>query len=121
MADDAWRTYVQSVTQGDAQIVMREKTGIDQGTISRWMSPDRTRSALTADTARKFATAYRRPILEVLVNAEVLTEEEAGIKAGPIPTLDDASIEALVRDAKLIIEELGRRALPDESRREQGQ
>ena len=120
MADDAWREYVLSVTENDSQVAIRQKTGIDQGTISRWLSPERTRSALTADTARRFATAYGRPMLEVLVNADVLSEEEAGIKAGPVPTLSGASDSALAKEALRWVTELARR-VTEGSERQQGQ
>lgn len=120
MADDAWREYVLSVTDGDSQILIRAKTGIDQGTISRWLNVDRTRSSVSAETARKFATAYGRPILEVLVNAEVLTEKEAGYKAGPVQTVDDVLTSVLVDRATRIVAELGRR-LADGPVGDQGQ
>lgn len=120
MADDVWREYVLSVTEGDPQTAIREKTGIDQGTISRWLSPHRTRSALTADTARKVSTAYGRPILEVLVNAGVLSEAEAGIKAGPLPTLKETPDDVLGREALRMVAELARR-VAEASERQQGQ
>lgn len=89
MARDKWRDYVLAVTEGDSQRRIKAKTGIDQGTISRWLSPTQERSLLEAATARKFATAYDLPILEVLVHAGVLSEKETGILANPPESLAD--------------------------------
>lgn len=96
MARDKWRDYVLAVTDGDSQRAIKRKTGIDQGTISRWVSPVQERSLLEASTARKFATAYDRPILEVLVYAGVLSEEETGIEVNPPKSLADVPMVDLV-------------------------
>lgn len=92
MARDKWRDYVLLVTEGDSQRRIKAKTGIDQGTISRWLSPTQERSLLEASTARKFATAYDLPILEVLVHAGVLTEKEARISANAPESLTEMPI-----------------------------
>lgn len=109
MARDKWRDYVLAVTDGDSQRAIKAKTGIDQGTISRWVSPTQERSLLEAATARKFATAYRRPILEVLVHAGVLSEEETGIKVNPPESLAEVPTADLILEIRRMANELSRR------------
>lgn len=52
-------------------------SGLNRSGIQRWKSgalrPD-------VDNARKLAEAFRRPLLEVLVAADILTEEEAKLQ-----------------------------------------
>lgn len=109
MARDKWRDYVLAVTNGDSQRAIKAKTGIDQGTISRWVSPTQERSLLEASTARKFATAYRRPILEVLVHAGVLSEEETGIRVNPPESLAETPTVDLILEIRRMANELSRR------------
>lgn len=115
MARDKWRDYVLSVTDGDPGIRIHQKTGIDQGTISRWINPGQRRAGVTAESARKFATAYDRHIIEVLVHAGVLTEEEGKIRIDPPQALDDIPLAALVAQIRRLTLELSRRIAESES------
>ena len=110
MARDKWRDYVLYVTEGDSQKEIQRKSGIDQGTISRWLNPEATRgAAVTSEMARRLATGYRLPIIEVLLHAGVLSEEEAGMKANPPVPLADIPYEEIVGDLRRLILELSRR------------
>lgn len=117
MARDKWRDYVLSVTDGDPGIRIHQKTGIDQGTISRWINPSQRRAGVTAETARKFAAAYHLDIIEVLVHAGILTEEEGGIRADPPPALDDIPLPVLVAQIRRLTVELSRRIVETETPR----
>ena len=116
MARDKWRDYVLSVTEGDAQITIHRKTGVDQGTISLWLNPAdvRRRKKVTPETARRFATAYKRPIIEVLLHAGILSEEEAGMRADPPIPMADMPYDDLVATLRRVALEISRRA--EESR-----
>lgn len=117
MARDKWRDYVLSVTDGDSGNRIHRKTGIDQGTISRWINPGQRRAGVTAESARKFAAAYDRHIIEVLVHAGVLTEEEGRLRVDPPPAIDDIPLAALVAQIRRLTVELSRRITESESPR----
>lgn len=111
MPRDKWRDYVLSVTEGDAQIAIHHKTGIDQGTLSLWLNPTATRwKKVTPETARKLALAYKRPIIEVLLHAGILSEAEAGMKADPPVPLADMPYDDLVAMLRRVALEISRRA-----------
>jgi len=116
MARDKWRDYVLSVTDGDAQIEIHHKSGIDQSTISKWLNPTRERRpAVTSETARRFASAYNRSIIEVLLHAGVLSEKEAGMKADPPPALADIPYDVLVAEIRRLVLELSRRVIDQDA------
>jgi hypothetical protein len=110
MGRNKWRDYVLSITDGDPQVQIHQKTGIDTATISRWLNPNHTRRpGVTPDTARKISAAYDRPVIEVLLHAGILSEEEAGMRADPPPALADIPTEVIVKDLRRLILELSRR------------
>lgn len=78
-----WPEYVRAVVGQDRQIDISEKTGIDTATISRWLKPrpDRSNTGVSSQTVLHFARGYRRPVLEALLVAGFVTEEEAGMRA----------------------------------------
>lgn len=79
-----WTEYVRSVVEpNERQIDVARRTGIDQTTVSRWMS-DGERKTITSQAVAKFARAYNRPVLEAFVVAGFLTEQEAGLKVSDV-------------------------------------
>lgn len=93
-----WREYVRSVADGDRQIEISQKTGIDQGTISRWHREEHPQ--VSARSARAFALGYGRPVLEAFVVAGFLTEAEAGVTRPVAYDLDTVSNEQLAAEVR---------------------
>jgi transcriptional regulator with XRE-family HTH domain len=94
-----WREYVRQVVGDDRNADISRKTGIDQGTISRWLKEDKEPPATTPPRVRAFALGYGRPVLEAFTRAGILHEEETGISAEP-QRVD----WAMVSDAELLAE-----------------
>lgn len=96
-----WRAYVRQVVGDDRNAEVSRKTGIDQGTISRWLKTDGTPPSVTPPTVRAFALGYGRPVLEAFTRAGILFEEETGISAAPLKVdwtmISDAELLAEVR------------------------
>lgn len=84
----SWKDYVERVIGDDKQIEVARRTGIDQGTISRWLRADSkdSRASISSQAVRAFAIGYNLPVLEAFVVAGFLTEDEAGQRA---PRLND--------------------------------
>jgi hypothetical protein len=94
-----WGEYVNWVVGDDRQVVISAKTGVDQGTISRWRKAEP--QAVSARSARAFALGYERPVLEAFVVAGFLTEAEAGVKPpGKKVDLDAISNERLIAEVR---------------------
>lgn len=77
-----WSEYVKHLVNGDTQVAVSQKTGIDQTTISRWL-----RGVTTPDspgTVAHFAQCYGANVLESFVAAGFLTREEAGMPPEPL-------------------------------------
>lgn len=76
-----WRDYVTRVIGEDRQVDVAQRTGIDQTTISRWLShrPNEAPPRISPQSAAAFARGYGRPVLEAFVIAGFMTTEEAGI------------------------------------------
>lgn len=69
-----WAEYVQHHTPNETQGQVAARTGISQGTISRWLAG----SAMpTAQAVVAFARAYHINPVEALVAAGVITADEA--------------------------------------------
>lgn len=81
-----WSEYVRRVIGDDRQVDVFAKTGIDQGTISRWLTADRP--PVSPQAARAFARAYGRSVVEAFVVAGFLDESETEV---PVPTSDRAA------------------------------
>jgi len=111
-----WRDYVESIVDGAPGIEISRRTGIDPGTISRWLNPKAgADTAVTASSARKFADGYRRSIAEAFVHAGLLTQDEIGV---PIPAIRPYSArptDELMEDLRAIVAELTRRLSPSTS------
>lgn len=100
-AREKWRAYVKQVVGDDRNAEVSRRTGIDQGTISKWLKPDRPPPAVTPPLVRSFALGYGRPVLEAFTHAGFLFEEETGISTDPLPVdwnmISDAELLAEVR------------------------
>ena len=76
-----WAAYVKHVIGDDRQKQVAAKTGIDQTTISRWLSPSSEEThRRTPQSVSALARGYGRSVLEAFVVAGFITEEEAGVK-----------------------------------------
>jgi transcriptional regulator with XRE-family HTH domain len=75
---------------------LAQKSGISQSVISRWSRGETTPSV---ENARALAQALHRPLLEVLVAAGIVTEEEAAV-AGNISDLTELSDEDLLAELR---------------------
>lgn len=82
-----WRDYVARVIGDDRQVDVAARTGIDQTTISRWLSSSSSEPPrLSPHSVAAFARGYGQNVLEAYVVAGFLTPEETGIT---VPTLID--------------------------------
>lgn len=98
-----WAAFVRSTTSNATQPTISRRTGIDQGTISRWLNESRpTPPSVRAVVA--FARAYKVNVIGALVIAGYITEADSRRRA-PVQLVD-------LRDVPTdeIIAELGRRA-----------
>ncbi|GLW91822.1 helix-turn-helix domain-containing protein [Actinokineospora globicatena] len=70
---------------------LAKAAGVSQGNVSRYL---RGESRVSVENARLIATAIRRPLLEVLVAADILTPEEAHQQetAPGLDSLDDREL-----------------------------
>ncbi|XVV02693.1 helix-turn-helix domain-containing protein [Actinosynnema sp. CA-248983] len=84
----ASRLTAQGLSTGD----LARATGLNRSQFSAW----RRGSKITIDTARTLADFFSRPLLEVMVAAELITAEEAELRhAQPDPaTLSNTAILA---------------------------
>jgi transcriptional regulator with XRE-family HTH domain len=106
-ADMSWGDYVAKVIGADRQSDVARKTGIDQTTISRWLSRSpRSERRISSQSVAAFARGYGRPVLEAFVAAEFLSPEEAGLKIDP-KTLVVTDLTKV--DADDLVKELRRR------------
>jgi transcriptional regulator with XRE-family HTH domain len=102
-----WQQYVVETIGSDLQVDAANKTGLDQGTISRWAKREPSSLSLTA--VRKFAEGYGRDVLGAFIAAGFLSDVEAGVvlhsRSMPVSQLDDAALSrellALAHEASL--------------------
>ena len=76
MTETRWWKYMQSLMDGQSQLDAANQIGISKSNITRWK--DGARAA--PDFVVKVARAYGANVLEALVEAEFITEEEAALK-----------------------------------------
>lgn len=94
---DDWRTYVRrTVGDGITQVDIAQRTGVDQTTISRWLSGGSR--ARTPDMVGRFARAYGRPVLEAFVYAGLISEGDARVRVIKPRTLDGFTLDELLRE-----------------------
>jgi len=75
MAETRWWLYVQDVTHHAQGIDIAARAGIDNSHVTRWKKGQNPGGHFVV----KFARAYERNVLEALVAAEYITEEEAAL------------------------------------------
>jgi len=94
-----WKSYVQQVIGSDRQVDVARKTGVDQTTISRWLSTtEEAAPRMSSRAVAAFARGYQRPVLEAFVAAGFLTPEEAGMPAEPMVDLTKIDVSDLVAE-----------------------
>lgn len=74
MTTTRWWDYLQSLIQGQTQQEAAEKIGISKSNITRWKAGARADPEFVVKVARE----YKVNVLRALVEAEFITEEEAG-------------------------------------------
>lgn len=75
MTETRWWTYLQSLMHGETQQDAANRIGISKSNITRWKAGARA----DPDFVVKVARAYEVNVLEALVEAEFITEEEASL------------------------------------------
>lgn len=103
-----WREYILRVAEGDSQKEISRRTGVDQGTVSRWMNPKPGKVTIGPESVKKFARGYSRDILEAFVAAGLVTQDEVGVGISARP-LAQYSNEELIRVLRNVTVELSRR------------
>lgn len=98
-----WARYVKRATRGHSQGEIARRTGISQGTISRWLCAD-SRTVPDARTAVHVARAYSVDPVRALVELGVITAEEANRVERP---------DVLGFSTKQLLDELARRSKDD--------
>jgi len=92
-----WRTYVRRTAGDDIrQLTIAQRTGINQTTVSRWLSGERR--AITPQSVTNFARGYDRPVLEAFVAAGLLSEADARVRVIRPRTLDGFTVEELLEE-----------------------
>lgn len=89
MTDTRWWRYLSDLMNGDNYTEAAKKTGISTSNFTRWRKGARA----DPDFVVKVARAYDANILEALVEAEFITEEEANLTE-VAPQLDLAQVDA---------------------------
>ena len=94
MSKTPWWDYVQTVTNGASGREIANTADFDPSSISRWKRGDPPRW----DFVIKFARAYNRNVIEALVMADMITDEEAGLREVKVG-VDDLTTEELLDEA----------------------
>ena len=89
MTDTRWWHYLNALMNGDNYTEAAKKTGISTSNFTRWRKGARA----DPDFVVKVARAYDANILEALVEAEFITDEEAALTT-IAPQLDLAQVDA---------------------------
>lgn len=95
-----WWLWVSEISHGASQLEIAAKAGIDNSHISRWKRGYQP----SVQFVTKMARAYGVSTLRALVEAEMISEQEADIHTEVIASFSEATNEQL-------IEELQRRLL----------
>ena len=89
MTNTRWWQYVSQVIGGSTYSEAAEKAGFDKSAFTRWKKGARA----DPDFVVKIARAYGVNVLEALVEAEFITEEEAALTT-VAPPLDLSQVDA---------------------------
>lgn len=107
MNETRWWKYLQRLIGNQSQLEAAQFIGISKSNITRWK--DGTRAA--PDFVVKVARAYNANVLEALVEAEFITEEEAQLREVRVGGLllseatDEELTDELLRRLHLISDE----------------
>lgn len=93
-----WWAYVERVTEGAGGVEIARKAQFDPSAISRWKRGENPRW----DFVLKFARAYGRNVLEALVEADFITEEEAQLHEIKVGVDDLTTVELLEEALKRV-------------------
>ena len=96
MTTTRWWQYIEPVISGMTMRDAAKKAGFNQSAFTRWKNGAKA----DPDFVVKFARAFHLNVLEALVEAEFLTEDEANLKQITVggPTLSDATNEELLKE-----------------------
>lgn len=96
MNETRWWKYLQKLMGDQTQLEAARFIGISKSNITRWK--DGARAA--PDFVVKVARAYRANVLEALVEAEFITEEEAQLREVNVGgvTLSDSTNEEILKE-----------------------
>jgi hypothetical protein len=86
MKQTRWWKYVTETIQGRTFKEAAKIAGFDQSAFTRWKDG----AAAKPEFVVKFARAYNRNVLEALVEAEFITEQEAGLQKVNVPDIRSA-------------------------------
>jgi len=102
-----WWSYVQKVTGGATQTAIAERTGIAQSSVNRWKTV-----IPRSENVIAFAKAYRRPPLEALMAAGLVSDEDIELTQVP-RDYAELTAEELVAEMGRIAAEMRRRIEDD--------
>lgn len=80
MTATRWWNYVQGLMGAQTQLEAANYIGIAKSNITRWKNG----APAAPEFVVKVARAYRANVLEALVEAEFITQEEAGLREVPV-------------------------------------
>ena len=93
----SWWDYVRRITNDAPQMDIAAASGVAAATISRWSTGQR---GVTLDSAVAIARGYRRPVLEALVAAGLITGEDARETPAAAPSLSSLSDDDLLAEVR---------------------
>lgn len=86
-----WWTYVEAVTDAASGVEIARKAEFDPSAVSRWKRGDRPDVLFVL----KFARAYKRNVLEALVEGGFITDAEAKLQEVKVGVTDLTTVELL--------------------------
>lgn len=98
----SWWEWVEQVSGKSVPTQIAQEVGINQSAVNRWSHG----GSPSAESAMKTARRYKKPVLEALIAAELLTAEEARQRPSASPDLSTLSDEALLEQIRRRIEGL---------------
>ena len=90
----SWAEYLSKHTEGEVGRITAQRLDVTEPTVSRWKkgtAPD-PRAVIA------FARVYGRPVLEALVEADLISPAEAKVRPAAAPSLDSLTDQELVEE-----------------------
>lgn len=100
----SWWAYVERVTGDDDGVTIAGKLQVNQSTVSRWRTSD---TPGKVENVVALARAYGRPVLEALLAAEFLTEQEARVRPRAAPDYTQLTNDELLELVRARMREEG--------------